>query len=79
MPVLETVKHQIPKIVRWGLFEGSGLSDLSWVAPKAMYIPLRVVYGFVARAVVGAGTGVAQWLVLRKQSYCVVNLHIFGF
>jgi hypothetical protein len=65
MPVLETVKPQIPKIVRWGLFGGSRLGGLSWVAPKAMYIPLRVVYGFVVRAVVGVGTGVAQWLVLK--------------
>lgn len=53
--------------VSWGLIGGSGLGALGWVAPTVMHIPIRVVYGIVNGALMGAFIGVGQWLVIRTQ------------
>jgi hypothetical protein len=57
----------LANIVSWSLLGGSGVGALGWVAPRTPYIPLRVVFGVVNGALIGALIGVAQWLVLRKQ------------
>ena len=54
--------------IAWGVLGGSGFGALGWVAPKVMSVPLRVLYGTVDGATVGATLGLGQWLILRKQA-----------
>ncbi|MBD0301416.1 MAG: hypothetical protein ICV85_04315 [Tolypothrix sp. T3-bin4] len=54
--------------IGWGLLGSLKFGALGWVAPKVISIPVRVIYGTMDGAMVGALIGVGQWLVLKKKS-----------
>ena len=60
----------VASIVVWVFIGANNLGALGWVAPQDMYyIPLRVVYGAIDGAKVGALLGITQWLFLRQQVF----------
>ncbi|HEY9665764.1 MAG TPA: hypothetical protein V6C91_03120 [Coleofasciculaceae cyanobacterium] len=57
----------VASFVSWSFLESSGIGAIGWVAPRTLSIPIRIIFGVVTGAQVGALMGVAQWLVLWKQ------------
>lgn len=53
-------------VVSWGLIAASS-GAIGWIAPETLLLQLRLKFGVLQGAVVGALLGVGQWFVLRKQ------------
>lgn len=51
----------------WGLIGASSLGALGWMAPTNENIAFRLIHGVFDGALVGALTGLAQWLTIQKQ------------
>ena len=51
----------------WGLLAGISLGAVGWAAPRTPTISLRVIYGAINGAQVGALVGFTQWLAIRPQ------------
>ncbi len=51
----------------WGLVGASSLGALGWMAPTTEDIAFRLIHGVFDGAVVGALTGLGQWLTIQKQ------------
>ncbi len=51
----------------WGILGGIGLGAVGWVAPRTPDFSLRLFYGAINGAQVGALVGFVQWFALRPQ------------
>lgn len=57
----------VVSVVSWGLIAASNLGAIGWVAPQTLVLGLRLIYGGLQGALVGALLGVGQWFILKQQ------------
>lgn len=53
-------------LLSWAFIGGSGLGALGWIAPRTELLGIRIFYGCLDGAMVGAFLGLGQWLVWRR-------------
>ena len=62
-----TVGWAVLNCLGWGLLGGMSLGAIGWAAPRTFDISLRLIYGAINGAEVGALLGLVQWFALRPH------------